>query len=137
MGLNDVGQVHDTTTVTLYHPKTGEPLFNADGSEMTVEVYGPYSEHSKKIERERQNRRLARAQRAGRATTLTAEQLESEDFEQFVKCVKSWNLTVDKEPEEFSETNVRAVFTDHPWAREQVQAVMVDTQAFLSDSAKT
>lgn len=137
MGLRDIGAVKDTTDVELYHPATAEPLLNADKSTMTITVHGPYSEKFKAVQRAQMNRRLARAQRAGRSTDIKAEQIEAETLEQLIECVESWNLTVKDEPEDFSTENVRAVFEEFPWVREQVEAVFGDARAFLGDSAKT
>ena len=137
MGLRDIGAVKDTTDVELYHPATAEPLLNADKTTMTITVHGPYSENFKAVQRAQMNRRLARAQRAGRGTEIKAEQVEAETLEQLIKCVEAWNITVKDEPEPFSEDNVRAVFEEFPWVREQVESVFGDTRAFLETSAKT
>ena len=137
MGLRDIGAVKDTTDVELYHPATAELLLNADKTPMTITVHGPYSEKFKAVQRAQMNRRLARAQRAGRSTEIKAEQVEAETLEQLLKCVEAWNITVKDEPEPFSEDNVRAVFDEFPWVREQVEAAFGDARAFLDTSAKT
>ena len=134
MGLKDLGAVKDTADVTLYHPATGQPLLNGDGSEMTVTIYGPYSAHYKKIEREQQNRRFARAQRAGRMVTMTAEQLEAEQFEMLVKNIAAWNITLGEAPEPFSVETAREALTEFPWVRDQVMTAFGDTGAFLAPS---
>lgn len=137
MGLRDIGTTKDTTDVTLYHPGTGAVLLNADGSEMTITIYGPYSDQHKAAERAQTNRRLTRAQRSGRGVTITAEQIEAESFDLLVKCVAGWNLTLDTEPEPFNEANVRAALTELPWLRKQLDAAFADDSAFLAQSAKT
>lgn len=136
MGLKDIGTVKDTTDITLYHPATSEPLLNADGSEMTVTIHGPYSKRYKEIEREQQNRRFARAQRSGRGMNIKAEQLEAENFDLLVKCIETWNISLGKEPEAFSVETAREVLTEYPWVREQVQAGLGDQAAFLETSGK-
>jgi len=131
MGLNDIGVVKDTTDVELTHPKTGETLTNGDGSPMVITVHGPYSKHYKAVAHAQTNKRLMKAQRMGGKMNLTAEEIEAATLEQLVKCTAGWKITLDKEPEKFSEDKAREVYTNMPWVRDQVEAVFGDTRAFL------
>jgi len=131
MGLNKVGVVKDTTDVELVHPMSGEVLTNDDGSSMTITVYGPYSDFYKKTMHAQQNKRLAKAQRMGGKMNLTAEELEAGALDLLVKCTKGWKITLDEGLEKFSEAKVREVYAELPWVRDQVEAVMGDTRAFL------
>lgn len=131
MGLNDIGKVKETTDVELVHPATGETLLNDDKTPMTITVYGPYSSVYKTVSHNQQNKRLMKAQRTGGKLNLTAEELEASNLDLLVKCTEGWNLTLDKAPEEFSQDKARQVYLEHPWVREQVDAVFGDTRAFL------
>ena len=131
MGLNDIGKVKETTNVELLHPATGEVLLNDDGTPMTITVHGPYSSTYKAISHAQQNKRLMKAQRTGGKFNLSAEEIEASSLDLLVKCTEGWCLTLDKKPEEFSQDKARQVYLDHPWVREQVDAVFGDTRAFL------
>jgi len=131
MGLNDIGKVKETSDVELTHPATGEVLLNDDGTPMTITVHGPYSSTYKSISHAQQNKRLMKAQRTGGKMSLSAEEIEASSLDLLVKCTESWNLTLDKEPEGFSQDKARQVYLDYPWVREQVDAVFGDTRAFL------
>jgi len=131
MGLNDIGKVKETTDVELLHPATGEVLLNDDGKPMTITVHGPYSSTYKAVSHAQQNKRLMKAQRTGGKLNLSAEEIEASSLDLLVKCTESWNLTLDKKPEEFSQDKARQVYLEHPWVREQVDAVFGDTRAFL------
>ena len=131
MGLNDIGKVKETTDVELLHPATGEVLLNDDGTPMTITVHGPYSSTYKAVSHAQQNKRLMKAQRTGGKLNLSAEEIEASSLDLLVKCTEGWSLTLDKEPEEFSQDKARQVYLDHPWVREQVDAVFGDTRAFL------
>lgn len=137
MSLREVGTVRDTTEITLYNPKTRATLYNADGSPMTVTVYGPYSEEYRKVQHDLSNRRLKRAQRGGSGMTITAEEASEAAEELLARIVAGWNLTVDTKPEPFTAESVRAVFKEFPWVKEQVDAVLGDTSDFLEPSSKT
>jgi len=130
-GLNAVGKVKETTDILLTHPVTGEPVCNADGSQMSITLHGPYSKRYKQISHDQQNRRLIKAQRAGGKMTLTAEDIEDAALELLVKCVDGWNVSLGAKPEPFSTESVSKLFTDMPWVREQVDAGFGDTKAFL------
>ena len=135
MGINSVGVLKDTTDVELYHPKTGQPLFNTDGSKMTVTVHGPYSAKYKAISHAQQNRRLAKAQRTGGKLNLTAEELEASQMDLLIKCTSGWAVTLEDSEDApqvpFSEAAVRELYEQHPWVRTQVEAVLGDERAFL------
>lgn len=131
MGLNDIGKVKETTDVELVHPATGETLLNDDKTPMTITVHGPYSSTYKAVSHNQQNKRLMKAQRTGGKLNLTAEEIEASSLDLLVKCTEGWNLTLDKKPEEFNQDKARQVYIDHPWVREQVDAVFGDTRAFL------
>jgi len=131
MDISAIGKAQDTIDVELYHPVTGEPILNEDKSVMTVTVHGPYSKVYKKANHDLLNRRLARANRSGGKITATAEELESQGFDILVKIVAGWNITLDGEKPKATESKIREVFTDYPWLREQVDAGVSDTKAFL------
>jgi len=131
MGLNDIGKVKETTDVELMHPATGEVLLNEDGTAMTITVHGPYSSTYKSISHAQQNKRLMKAQRTGGKLNLSAEEIEASSLDLLVKCTESWNISLGDEKEEFSQDKARQVYLEHPWVREQVDAVFGDTRAFL------
>ena len=131
MGLNDIGKVKETTDVELVHPATGETLLNEDGTAMTITVHGPYSSTYKAVSHAQQNKRLMKAQRTGGKLNLSAEEIEASSLDLLVKCTEAWNLTLDEKPEDFSQDKARQVYLEHPWVREQVDAVFGDTRAFL------
>ena len=131
MDLMNIGTTKDTTDVTLYNPVNSEILKNEDGSEMTITVHGPYSKKYKSISHAQQNRRLQKAQRTGGKLNLTAEEIEAAGLDLLVKCVDGWNITLGGEQPACTEAKVREVFETLPWVREQVDAALGDTQAFL------
>lgn len=132
MSLKSVGTYKDTTLVMLTHPATGEPLMH-DGKQMSIEIYGKYSSHFKAISNARSNARIQKAQRTGGRGTLTAEQIQADELATLVKCVKDWYMAVDDKGglTELSEENVRKVFVEFPWVREQVELAFEDNRAFL------
>jgi len=131
MDLMNIGTTKETTDVVLYNPVTSEILCNEDGSEMTITVYGPYSQKYKSISHAQQNRRLQKAQRTGGRLSLTAEELEASALDLLVKCVESWSITLGGEQPVCSEGKVRDLFEKLPWVREQVESAIGDAQAFL------
>lgn len=130
-GLLSIAKTKDTTDVVLYHPQTGDVLLNADGSQMTITIHGPYSERYKKVTHEQQNRRLLKAQRSGGRMNLTAEELEASALEVLVECTETWNLTLTDKLEKFDKAKVREVYTTLPWVKNQVDDAFADTRAFL------
>lgn len=133
MSLKDIGTFKEAIDVELMHPITGEPLLNADKSQMTITVHGPYSKLYKKIMHDQQNRRLMKAQRTGGKLNLTAEEIEAASLDLLVKCTTDWNVTLEGDDKtKYSHEAVRETYLELPWVREQVETVLADTRAFLA-----
>jgi hypothetical protein len=132
MGLKNAVTVKETVDVEIVD-SNGIVITNDDGSPIVITVYGPYSDFYKKTMHAQQNKRLAKAQRMGGKMNLTAEELEAGALDLLVKCTKGWKLTLNDGEGflKFNEENVRKVYTEEPWVRDQVEAVMGDTRAFL------
>lgn len=130
MSLYDVGTVKDTTAITIYHPKTREPLPNGDGTMMTVTVHGPYSARYKAVLREQQQRRATDIANLG--TTLSMDELETMSREITIRCIETWSITLqgDDRPK-FTPEVAEEVFAKFPWFRDQVSAAMGDVGNFL------
>lgn len=70
----------------------GQPLFNDDGSPMTIDMVGADSDIAIAARNQQQNRRLQQGQRL----KLTAEALEADGASYLAKLVTGWNLTPSK-----------------------------------------
>jgi hypothetical protein len=131
MDLKSLEVKSETTTITLYHPVDNVPIKNDDGTDMTVTIHGKYSAKYREIQQNQQNARLKRAERGGKMK-LTAAELLADRMDLTVGCVDSWSIQLDGSVPDCNTENVRAIFVRFPWMREQIEAEMEDTQAFLS-----
>lgn len=134
MSLRDVGTIKDTTVVTLKHPATRKPLPNADGTPMTVTVYGPYSARYKAVIREQQQARMGEA--VGDALApLTPDEIEALSDELMVRCIADWHITLEgDEPLPYSPEAAEQVIAEFPWLRDQINAAMGNVATFLEPS---
>lgn len=131
IGIDAVGTPVDFGRVTLYHPTTDEPLVDGQGNVMWVEVYGQDSKHYKQVQHNQTNRRLQKAQRSGGRASVTAEQQEAMAHDLLAKCTKDWHIILDDQAPECTEEQVREIYQNYPWVRDQVDAFMHDRKAFL------
>lgn len=131
MDLTQFEKKSDTVIVELHNPIDFTPLVLDDGTPMTVEVYGKFSDRYKQIQNSQQNARLKRAQRSGGKIPVTAQELRAERLNLVVSCVKSWNIVLDKKTPDCTPDSVKNVFERLPWVMDQVEEAMEDTQAFL------
>lgn len=125
--------VKDKITVELKKPGTDQVITNDDGSPMTVTVYGPYSKTHRRISFENQSKYLT-MYRKGNEADLSMEEVDEMMFELAVKCVDDWNITAGGEKPKCTEAKVREIFEKLPPIREQIQAAIGDTKAFLGNS---
>lgn len=126
MGLNAVGKVKQTTTVTLTDPETRKPLPGPKGKPMTVVLHGPYSKRYKAAVRAEQHRLVQEgsAPADGAADTFGTAVL--------IACIESWNVSLEGDdvlpctPE-----TIRQVFDEHPWVQTQIETAFGSAASFL------
>lgn len=119
--------------IEIIHPKTNLPLG------ITIVVCGSDSETFKKMQRKQLNRRMERSARnRGRQLQLTAEELEAESLDLLVACTKSWNEKgrpeLEFNPGELlpcTPENVRRLYEELPWLKEQIDQEIGDRSNFL------
>ena len=132
MALRDIGTVKDTTVVTITDPRSGKPLKNADGSDMTVTLHGPYSARYKRVMRDQQQARAESMGRGALRATLTADEVEEMQTEQLVACIDDWKITLEgDDPMPFSADAARAVLIEFPWLKDQLNIALGDVAGFL------
>jgi len=119
--------------VSIRHPKTNLPL------DITITVCGTDSETFKNIQRKQLNRRMERAQRSrNNKVNVTAEESEAEGLDLLVACTKAW-ATGERPEIEFNADewlpctpeNVRRIYEELPWMKEQVDQEIGDRANFL------
>jgi hypothetical protein len=111
----------------------GAPLFNDDGTAMTIGVIGQDSEFAVAERKKNSNRILQQNGRVKR----TAEGIEGENTAYLAKLSKRWNITMGGEKPEFSFEAVRALYADPKFSfiREQVDAAIGERANFLKASS--
>lgn len=120
--------------VVVLHPTTNLPMG------ITVTVCGSDSATFKKIQRRQLNSRMERQVRNRKNKSfVTAEELEAEGLDLLVGCTKAWHTGDRPELEmEVGEwlpctpENVRRVYEELPWLKEQIDQEIGDRTNFLS-----
>lgn len=121
MDLSKLG-FKDTTQVNITLPN-GEP------TDISIEVAGQDSDEFRKAEVAKRNRRLKAAQKGKK---ITAEQLDEEGLDLLVNCTVSWqNVFWGKDEMECTPENVRKLYTEHPFIREQIDEAIADRTLFM------
>jgi hypothetical protein len=114
----------------LVHPITKAPLGQF------ISVVGKdspqFKEHTRRIANERL-RKNALLQRRGKDGEIpTVEQIEGEAIELLVCCTTGFRNVNYGGPFEFSEANVRKLYTEQAWVRGQVDEAIGDLENFMS-----
>ena len=118
MSKSDEGEV-----LELENPQTGAPM----GIKITL--LGTDSKAYQKQVRKNNDRRLRK-----RKMKLTAAELETENIELLAVITKGWDGMVEnKQPVEFTVQNVRRIYRDYLWIKEQVDEFCGDRGNFLGE----
>lgn len=122
------------TTATMHvRDIAGRLAYNADGSPLTIELLPNDSEQVQAAERAALNRKLRNPQKL----RMSAEELDEDGIEKLVAATVAWNTFEDDKgkPIECTLVNSRAIYKQHRWLREQVDAFVGERANFLPKSA--
>jgi hypothetical protein len=122
----------DTTLIELKLPNADEtPLMNPDGTPMTVEVHGLFSDRYRELVDAQQNIRIRKASKSGGKVSFTAEEIRENRLALLVGCVKSWNITLNGVCPPCTPEEIRSVFAQYPFIRFLVESSMESPDNFL------
>jgi hypothetical protein len=107
----------DGAVLNIVHPETEEVI---EG--MTITVLGQDSKIYRKLQLGKQQAALNRMSKGKKVLDLDAEKLSEDSIDDLVKITIGWTgLSLDKKELEFTPENVRTVYTEWAWIKEQVQ----------------
>jgi hypothetical protein len=139
MGLNSVGVVKHTTTVILKDPRDRKTDIPGPGGQpLSVTLYGPYSETYRQLMRQQQQSRMADLALGDpdKRATLSLDEIETLNEAMLRGCIESWNMSFEgDEVLPLTDENIDAVFTGHPWVRDQLLEVFGQVSRFLERPA--
>jgi len=128
----DLGQFEIGTEgewLELLHPVTGQVIRDDDDNAMRVRLVGKDSKEYRKAQRAITERRLKSRSRANR---FDADGIEQEATDLLVACTVGWEgFAEDGKDLEFNKANIRKVYTNYPWIREQVDEFVDDRGNFM------
>jgi hypothetical protein len=112
------------TELVLLNPIDDEP------TDMKIMVLGFDSSKAKEAIRASGNKRLKRGK-----LVSTMEEMEQSGLNLTAACTISWSgIEENGEEVEFAPANVKRIYTEYPWIKEQVDAFIGDRANFLSKS---
>ena len=107
----------DGAVLNIVHPETEEVI---EG--MTVTLLGQYSKVYRKLQMSKQQAALNRISKGKKAVDFDAEKLAEDSIDDLVKLTTAWSgFTLDGKDLECTPENVRTVYADWSWIKEQVQ----------------
>ncbi|NBT33778.1 MAG: hypothetical protein EBT13_18255, partial [Rhodobacteraceae bacterium] len=114
-------------TMQVRHPETEEAI---DG--MTITLLGQDSAVYRKIQLAKQQAALSRISKGKKAVDLDAEKLAEDSIDDLVKLTVDWEgFTLDGKALEATEDNVRMVYAEWNWIKEQAQEFVADRANFF------
>lgn len=117
-------------------PDTLEPVFNDDGTPMTITVASADSDKFQKASRNARNRRNQVAGRRGGNGMPRAEEIDNDSIDLLTAVVIRWNITFGGRKPECTPASVRNLYLKRPWIMRQVDAFIADDANFMKNSAR-
>ena len=109
--------------VTILHPVSGVE------TSMRIRLLSPDSERYRQIDNRIRNATTKSMTKRG---GLSAEELSESGLQLLIQATVGWeNVIFDGQPIQFSPENVRTVYTDFPFIREQVDRFLGDRRNFF------
>ena len=107
----------DGAVLNIVHPETEELI---EG--MTITLLGQDSKIYRKLQMSKQQAALNRMAKGKKALDLDAEKLSEDSIDDLVKLTTAWaGFTLNGKDLECTPENVRTVYADWSWIKEQVQ----------------
>lgn len=124
MDLSEIRkQAQDEAWVTILHPVSGVE------TSMRIRLLSPDSERYRQIDNRIRNATTKSMTKRG---GLSAEELSESGLQLLIQATVGWeNVIFDGQPIQFSPENVRTVYTDFPFIREQVDRFLGDRRNFF------
>jgi len=121
--LNITPKSNEGAWCTLEHPVTGEEL------DIQIKLAGTDSDIYRETIRKQINRRLKKG-----IKRLSLEETENENLELLVACTLDWkNVVYEGEPLECTPENVKFIYSQFPWIKEQVDDFIGDRANYLKN----
>lgn len=121
----------DGATLEVVHPESEEIIPG-----MTITLLGQDSKVYRKIQLAKQQAALNRIAKGKKAVDLDAEKLAEDSIDDLVKLTTGWaGFMLDGAALECTPENVRKVYTEWAWIREQVQEFVADRSNFFRADA--
>lgn len=121
----------DGAVLNIVHPETEELI---DG--MTITLLGQDSKVYRKLQMSKQQAALNRMAKGKKAIDLDAEKLSEDSIEDLVKLTTAWaGFALDGKTLEFTPDNVRMVYNEWSWIKEQVQEFVGNRANFFRTDA--
>lgn len=118
--------MEDSAELTILHPKTGEEM------NIVITLASPDSEKYRKLSMAMRNKNLQYATK--NRGMASAERLDEDALNLLVGATLDWKgLSENGEVLECTPQNVRHVYTDFAWIREQVDAFLGDRKNFFNN----
>lgn len=135
MDLNSLKPVmaDDGAVLNIAHPETEEVI---EG--MTITLLGQDSKVYRKIQLAKQQTALNRISKGKKAVDFDAEKLAEDSIDDLVKLTVSWTgFTLDGDKLECTPDNVRKVYGEWVWIKEQVAEFVAERANFFRTNAST
>lgn len=117
----------DGATLQIVHPESEEVI---DG--MTITLLGQDSKVYRKIQLAKQQAALNRIAKGKKAIDLDAEKLAEDSIDDLVQLTTGWTgFVLDGNPLECTPENIRTVYGEWAWIKEQVQEFVADRSNFF------
>lgn len=121
----------DGAVLQIVHPESEEPI-----SGMTITLLGQDSKVYRKLQLSKQQAALNRIAKGKRAVDLDAEKLAEDSIDDLVKLTTGWTgFVLDGEELKCTAENVRTVYGEWAWIKEQVQEFVADRSNFFRADA--
>jgi hypothetical protein len=117
----------DGALLELRHPESEDVI---EG--MTITLLGQDSAVYRKMQLAKQQTALARISKGKKAIDLDAEKLAEDSIDDLVKLTIAWSgFTLDGEELEATPDNVRKIYTEWAWIKEQAQEFVASRANFF------
>lgn len=102
----------------------------------TIRLLGVDSRKYQDAQHRLANKRMSRRAKARGRVAVSSEELEADQLELLVEVTVGWEHIQFNGPFAFTKDNVRTLYQQFPWIREQAEEFVADRSNFLGESSR-
>lgn len=130
--LSALKPTKDVVELIVRHPTTGEPLFNDDGSEMTITFHAPHTRAYRSAGYDKAQAYLKANKVKDGSLDMSFEEMEDANLDLYAAVTVDWDITYDGKKPKLTKAKAKQIYTELFWLKPQIEEALAQQVDFTN-----